>query len=164
MEATIAYASEKFIPSFYEALSLVAQERIYIEMIAAPAFEQVAKFQRELIAENGAVYYAIQNEKVVGWCDLFPEKNPRFSHRGSIGMGLLPAFRGKGLGLKLLESVLAHAKGNGLEKAELHVYTSNLTAIALYKKCGFVEEGLLKKYRKLDGQYFDCLMMGKFLR
>jgi ribosomal protein S18 acetylase RimI-like enzyme len=78
-------------------------------------------------------------------------------------MGLLPAYRGKGLGGKLLSSVLEHAKKFGLEKVELHVYTTNQPAIALYKKFGFQQEGLIQKYRKLDGKYFDCLAMGKLL-
>ncbi|MBP9708242.1 MAG: GNAT family N-acetyltransferase [Oligoflexales bacterium] len=76
---------------------------------------------------------------------------------------MFPDFRGLGLGSKLLASVLDHAKKFGLEKVELHVYTSNLPAVALYKKFGFEQEGLIKKYRKLDGEYFDCLAMGKFL-
>jgi ribosomal protein S18 acetylase RimI-like enzyme len=78
-------------------------------------------------------------------------------------MGLLSEFRGQGLGSKLLSAVLARAKTFGLEKVELHVYTSNTPAIALYEKFGFEREGLLRKYRKLDGQHFDCLAMAKFL-
>jgi putative acetyltransferase len=78
-------------------------------------------------------------------------------------MGLLPEFRGQGLGSKLLSAVLDHAKKFGLEKVELNVYTSNTPAVALYKKFGFEQEVLIKKYRKLEGQYFDCLAMGKFL-
>lgn len=78
-------------------------------------------------------------------------------------MGLLPEYRGKGIGSKLLEKVLDRGREFGLEKIELHVYTSNQAAIALYKKFGFEEEGLIKKYRKLDGKYFDCLAMAKFL-
>jgi RimJ/RimL family protein N-acetyltransferase len=132
-------------------------------MIEPPPLEKVASFQRDLIAKNGPVYYALNNDRVVGWCDVFPEKNPRQNHRGGLGMGLLPEFRGQGLGSKLLSAVLDHAKKFGLEKVELNVYTSNTSAIALYKKFGFEQEGLIKKYRKLDGRYFDCLAMGKFL-
>lgn len=78
-------------------------------------------------------------------------------------MGLLPEYRGQRLGSKLLSAVLDHSKNFGLEKVELNVYTSNTSAIALYKKFSFEQEGLIRKYRKLDGQYFDCLAMGKFL-
>jgi ribosomal protein S18 acetylase RimI-like enzyme len=159
----IIYANEKYFPSFHEAISVVAKERIYLEMIEAPPLEKVASFQRELISKNGPSYYALCEEKVVGWCDVFPEENPRQSHRGGLGMGILPEFRGKGIGSKLLQKVIEHSKTFGLEKVELNVYTSNTSAIALYKKFGFEQEGLIKKYRKLDGQYFDCLAMGKFL-
>lgn len=78
-------------------------------------------------------------------------------------MGMHPNYRGMGYGTKLLKAVLEKAKEFGLEKVELSVYTSNLPAIALYKKLGFEEEGLMKKYRKLDGKYFHCLSMAKFL-
>lgn len=163
MDTQIIYANERYFSSFYEALSSVAKERVYIEMIEPPPFEKVCGFQSGLISKNGPVYYAVNNDRVVGWCDVFPEDNPRQNHRGGLGMGLLPEFRGKGLGSKLLSSVLTQAKKFGLEKVELNVYTTNLPAIALYKKAGFEQEGLIRKYRKLDGQYFDCLAMGKFL-
>lgn len=163
MAVEILYPTEALIPSYYETLSAVARERVYIEMIEAPPLERVMGFQKKLIAANGAAYYAVESGRVVGWCDVFPEENPRQKHRGGLGMGLLPQFRGKGLGGKLLNAVLTHAKHNGLEKVELHVYSSNTPAIALYKKHGFEQEGLIRKYRKLDGVYFDCLAMGKFL-
>lgn len=163
MTTEIVYPTEKYFKSFHDALSIVAKECVYIEMIEAPPFEKVSSFQSQLIAKNGPVYYALNNDHVVGWCDVFPEENPRQSHRGGLGMGLIPEFRGQGLGSKLLSSVLDHAKRFGLEKVELNVYTSNISAVALYKKFGFEQEGLIKKYRKLDDQYFDCLAMGKFL-
>ncbi len=163
MGVEVLYANEKYFPSFYEALSCVAQERIYIEMINPPPQEKVYGFQQGLISKNGPVYYAIDDGKVVGWCDVFPEDNPRQNHRGSLGMGLLAQYRGQGLGTRLLSAVLSHAKQFGLEKVELNVYSTNLAAIALYKKMGFTQEGHIPKYRKLDGQYFDCLLMGKFL-
>jgi len=162
-EVVIVYPSEKYFESFHESLGVVARERIHIEMVEAPPLEKLAKFQSDLIGKNGPVYYAVLNGRVVGWCDIFPYSNPRLCHRGGLGMGLLPEFRGRGLGSKLLLSTLDHAKRFGLEKVELNVYTSNAAAIALYKKFGFEEEGLIKKYRKLDGHYFDCLAMAKFI-
>ncbi|MCB0368061.1 MAG: hypothetical protein KDD45_01150 [Bdellovibrionales bacterium] len=44
------------------------------------------------------------------------------------------------------------------------IYTENFPAINLYKKFDFEEVGIIRKYRKLDGQYFDCLVMAKFLQ
>ena len=74
---TIVYPSEKYFKSFHEALSIVANERVYIEIIEAPPIEKVSAFQSQLIAKNGPVYYAINNDRAVGWCDVFPEENVR---------------------------------------------------------------------------------------
>jgi hypothetical protein len=48
----------------------------------------VASFQRDLIQKNGPVYYAINNNHVVGWCDIFPEENPRQSPRDGRSRGV----------------------------------------------------------------------------
>jgi ribosomal protein S18 acetylase RimI-like enzyme len=159
----VVYGRIDLIPSYYECLKQVASERTYIEMLEPPPLETVTGFQTGLIQKEGPLYYAVLDKKVVGWCDIFPAENPRQKHRGSLGMGLLADFRGKGFGSLLLAKTLEKAKAFGLEKVELNVYTTNTNAIALYKKHGFFEEGLIKHYRKLDGKYFDSLSMGKFL-
>lgn len=156
-------ASAPYFKSFHEALSAVARERIFIEMTEAPPPEQVAVFQAGLIARGAPVVYAVCQSQVVGWCDITPKDNPRHSHRGSLGMGIVKEFRGRGLGARLMEAALAQAVRFGLEKVELQVYTTNTAAIALYKKFGFEQEGLIRKYRRLDGRDFDCLAMAKFL-
>lgn len=159
----IIYADPKYFPSFHKALAAVAAEKIYIETIEVPELESVEKFQSKLIAENAPVYYAVQDGRVVGWCDISIKDNPRMKHRGSLGMGLIDGYRGQGLGSQLMEASLQHAKKIGLEKVELAVYTTNPAAIALYRKHGFIDEGCIKNYRKLDVQVFDALMMAMFL-
>ena len=162
-EIKVVYGNTDYIESFYEALTVVARERIYIEMIEPPPLEKVKGFQEDLISKGGPVYYAMKGDQVVGWCDVFPESNPRLSHRGGLGMGILPEYRGMGIGSELLKNVIEKAREFGLEKIELNVYTTNESAIALYKKFGFKDEGVIHKYRKLEGEYFDCLVMAKFL-
>lgn len=164
MDVQIQYANEKYFESFHKSLDLVARERIYIEMIEGPPLASVTDFQKKIIAANAPAYYAIAGGQVVGWADINLSSNPRMQHRGFLGMGLLPEWRGKGLGTKLLMAVIEHSKKIGLEKLELNVYTNNTAGIALYRKCGFVQEGLIKNFRKLDGVYFDCLTMGLFLK
>ena len=62
----IVYANEKYFKSFHQALTTVAQERIYLEMLQPPPLEDVSEFQRGLIFKNGPCYYAIDGETVVG--------------------------------------------------------------------------------------------------
>lgn len=101
MSAIVFYPSLDLIPSFHEALGSVARERVYIEMIEAPPLEKVTEFQKALIEKKGPVYYAVDGERVVGWCDVFPFNNPRMNHRGGLGMGLIAEYRGRGLGSEL---------------------------------------------------------------
>lgn len=163
-DVEIIHGDIQHIERLHKVLDFVAKERIYIEMVEAPSLEKVRALHEQLILSGGPVFYAMKDEEVVGWCDVIPEGNPRLSHRGGLGMGLLPEFRGRGIGTLLLKETIRQAREFGLEKVELHVYTTNENAIALYKKFGFEEEGIIRKFRKLDdGDYFDCLMMAKLL-
>ena len=159
----VVYGNEKYFESFHAALNTVAKERIYIEMIEAPPLADVVQYQRGLIQKNGPVYYAIEGEKVVGWCDIFPKDNPRMSHRGSLGMGIIPGYRRMGIGTRLMMAALGHAKKFGFEKVELSVYSNNTDALVLYKKMGFEQEGVVKNYRRLDGFTYDAISMAKDL-
>lgn len=162
-EVKIQYAEEKLIPSFHKLLDAVAKEKIYLEILEARPLDQVMAFQKGLIEKNLPVYYAVSDDQVVGWIDITRFGNPRMAHRGGLGMGVHKDLRGQGIGKRLLEAALAHAKDVGLEKVELQVYTDNGPAIKLYDNAGFERVGVIKSFRKLDGQYFDALMMERFL-
>jgi len=57
-----------------------------------------------------------------------------------------PAFRGRGLGKRLLEYALEYCRGLGAERVELEVRTGNDAAIALYQKYGFEIRELVPCY------------------
>jgi RimJ/RimL family protein N-acetyltransferase len=160
----IIYAREELIESYHACLDAVARERVYLDMIEAPPLEKVRRFQSKLIAAGGPVYYAVEDDqRVVGWCDVFAEDNPRHAHRGGLGMGLLRDYRGIGLGSRLLDATLRKTKQTRIEKVELWVYTTNTAAIALYRKFGFETEGRRRDYRRLDGKRFDCILMSRYV-
>lgn len=163
-EVRIQYASPKLVPSFRRTLDVVAREKIYLEIQRAFPLAKVRRFQLGLIRQKAPNFYAVYEGRVVGWCDIRRLENPRMRHRGSLGMGLLPEFRGFGIGARLMKAALARARAAGFEKVELQVYTSNRRALALYERMGFKREGLIKRYRKIGTRYFDCVCMAKFLR
>ncbi len=74
-------------------------------------------------------------------------------------MGLLPDYRGRGLGERLIRAALDAARVQGFERVSLTVYGRNTRAAALYRKVGFALEGTRLRGKKLDGVYDDVHMM-----
>ncbi|MBI3369309.1 MAG: GNAT family N-acetyltransferase, partial [Burkholderiales bacterium] len=46
-------------------------------------------------------------------------------------------------------------------RIELHVYTDNARAIALYRRFGFVQEGCHRGHALREGQYVDSYSMAR---
>ena len=91
--------------------------------------------------------------------DVIPKPRPVHAHSGVLGMGLLPAFRGKGHGAALIGATLTEAYRQGLVRIELTVHADNARAIRLYERIGFEKEGVLKDAVRLDGHYKDMFLM-----
>ncbi|KKU87557.1 MAG: GCN5-related N-acetyltransferase [Candidatus Gottesmanbacteria bacterium GW2011_GWA2_47_9] len=51
-------------------------------------------------------------------------------------MGVTPAFRSKGIGIKLVEAYRQWAKEHGFDRLYVNAYYQNIKAIEFYKKCG----------------------------
>ncbi len=154
---------EKHIESFHSCLDSVTRERIYLGGDRAPPIESAHEFVLGNIRDKIPQYVAVEEDVVVGWCDIRPRNGKDFAHCGVMGMGVKNGYRHQGIGSRLLNATIDAARGFGMERVELEVYTSNIPAIRLYEKRGFVKEGVRKKARKLDGEYFDIMMMALFL-
>jgi ribosomal-protein-alanine N-acetyltransferase len=72
-----------------------------------------------------------------------------------------PDHRVKGIGERIMKRILLEAKERGCKSIILSVRESNLPAIKLYTKFGFVEVGRRKKYYRLPTE--DALTMHKNL-
>ena len=74
-------------------------------------------------------------------------------------MGLLPSYRGRGLGRQLLSACLAKARSNGITRVELEVRADNEHAVKLYECTGFTREALKRHRMRFDGAYHDSVQM-----
>jgi ribosomal-protein-alanine N-acetyltransferase len=68
-----------------------------------------------------------------------------------------PDFRRQGIGEKLLKHALQSAVEEGAVRSFLEVRASNESAQAMYRRFGFVEDGLRPRYYKDNGE--DAILM-----
>jgi L-amino acid N-acyltransferase YncA len=80
---------------------------------------------------------------------------------GDVGMLVDSSWRGRGLGAALMRAAIDWSRAHELHKLCLDVFATNTAAIALYRKCGFVEEGRrTNQYRRANGELWDAIVMG----
>jgi ribosomal protein S18 acetylase RimI-like enzyme len=155
--------AEAHIAGFHAALDRVARERRYLALLEAPPLERTAEFVRGNIAGGVPQFVAIAADTVVGWCDVTPMQRKVFAHRGVLGMGVVPEYRGRGVGRGLVEATLSAARSMNLARIDLEVRADNAAAIGLYRAFGFGVDGVKRDALRLDDGRFDLVVMALHL-
>jgi len=111
-----------------EAFSSPWQRDTFLELIGRPNLELLVMEH----ASEGIVGYAVL------WCIM---------DQGELAnLAIVPAMRSRGLGTRLLESVVDVARRRGVESLFLEVRDSNAVALELYRRFGFSQVGLRPGY------------------
>lgn len=148
------------IESFRDCLDSVARERQYLAFDEAPPLESMRTFVAEGLERGMIQYFAMDRQRVVGWCDIQPGTREGLTHAGTLGMGIRAGYREQGIGSRLMKQSLADIWLRGLTRVELMVFAANKTAVALYLKFGFEQEAVKIRRRLADGVYDDVIVMG----
>jgi ribosomal-protein-alanine N-acetyltransferase len=109
-----------------------------------------------LIKDTDGFYVAEENNQIIGYAI----SSVRGSKGTLVSIAVLPEFRRKGIGSKLMEESLIFLSRK-VDHVKLQVRVSNTEAIRFYKKFGFEETGFIPNYY-LDGE--DALIMSKKLK
>lgn len=140
------------------------------ELFAAVAGERtgIATEPPVDISERAALFAGSTSGSLVAVADsqLIGLLHVEVSHYGFGEMGMLVdrGWRGRGVGSALVGAAIDWAHEHGLHKLCLEVFASNASAVALYRKCGFVEEGRrVRQYRRASGELWDSIVMGRAL-
>lgn len=88
----------------------------------------------------------------------------RKAHRAEFGISVAKAEWGQGIGSRLLETIIQHAREQQIEVIELQVRSDNARAIRLYQKYGFVKTGVYPKYFKIGDTYVDFDFMNLYIQ
>ncbi|WP_407850309.1 N-acetyltransferase family protein [Bordetella petrii] len=100
-----------------------------------------------------------RGERLCGTAGIYLEQGRKTRHKGTIvGVFVHPEARGAGLGQALVRELIDYATGR-LDTLLLTVEASNTAAYALYRKLGFESYGREPRALKIDGRYYDEILM-----
>jgi RimJ/RimL family protein N-acetyltransferase len=149
----------RHIEGLQDCIDEVARERRYLSIVEGFALDQTAAWVAINRLRRNPFLVALDEDRVIGWCELRRDALPGRSHSGMLGMGMRAAYRSKGLGRRMIDSVLALARSLQFGRIELLVRSSNVRAIRLYAAAGFHEEGRKRDALRLDqGSEGEILM------
>lgn len=130
------------------------------------AFEEEEQWPLEqtvqgLTQPSSSAFGAFAGTDLVGIASLARNMRAKTRHRAMLtGMYVAPEVRGRGVGLALMDAVLASARTVGsLEDVVLAVTVGNESARRLYLKAGFVSYSVDPRYIKIDDRYYDIEWM-----
>ncbi|CQR47528.1 Putative ribosomal N-acetyltransferase YdaF [Paraliobacillus sp. PM-2] len=83
------------------------------------------------------------------------------ARRTEIGYWLGDNYKGKGLATKSVKYFIEHAFNDlDLKKIEINVATNNMKSRAIPERLGLKEEGIIRNYEFLNGEYQDRVIYG----
>ena len=152
---------------------------------AAPADAgAIAGIYNQGLAERTATFDTdeITQDEVAGWLDGEPLLVAELDGRvagwaravrsaeqcaqrgvGEYTIYLDPEARGRGVGGRLLEALVAAAEAAGYWKLQGRLFASNAASAALARRCGFREVGVYERHGRLDGEWKDLLIVERLL-
>jgi ribosomal protein S18 acetylase RimI-like enzyme len=164
MTVTIVPIELRHIESLNDCVAEVARERRFLSIVEGFTLDQSAAWVAANRLRDNPFLTALDQDRVVGWCEVRRDILPGRAHSGLLGMGLRGSYRGQGLGRRLIEQILHAARDRGFERIELMVRSPNVRAIRLYAAVGFQEEGRKRDAVRLDDGSEDEVLMALHLK
>lgn len=100
-------------------------------------------------------YVALEEDVLIGGCGL--------THIGLEGdihnVMVAPEYRGRGVATRMLSVLLEEGEKQGIQEFTLEVRVSNVAAIKVYEKLGFVSEGIRPRFYEQPVE--DAMIMWK---
>jgi RimJ/RimL family protein N-acetyltransferase len=132
--------------------------RIPFPYTDADADEWLALVAKTTKQQGRSLHWAIRtaDDALIGGCG-FDGFQVGESHRAEIGYWLAKPFWGRGIMTAVVQRVCRHAfEEFGLVKITAHVFLHNPASARVLQKCGFQEEGLLRRHFHKDGRFIDA--------
>ena len=122
-------------PAFREDFERLNRAWLEAYSLLEPAdLLQLKNPELHILSAGGQVFFALQDNKMVGTCAAIRLSNTSFE---LAKLSVDPAVRGHGLGRMLSEAVISFARQTGAHEVVLTSNSALITAIKLYESLGF---------------------------
>ncbi len=124
--------------------------------------EETKTIETIALSDNSIMLLGFVDESLVSVANLGGKSRERMKHYATLGISVRKDYWHQGVGKAMLKKLIEYAMQNPvLEMIDLEVRSDNVHAIRLYTSFGFHQVGIMPKLMKIDGSYFDTLMMVK---
>jgi len=135
----------------------------------AEKYVHINEFKKEMTRIRrlpGAITLAaVIKKQPVAYLIIKPRISSKLKHTAELNMGVAQPVRGQGIGMMILQTGLKRAEVEAeVEIVYLMVRSDNTPAVKLYQRMGFETLALLHRDIKIDGRYFDGLLMRRFIK
>jgi L-amino acid N-acyltransferase YncA len=156
------------------------KETFIIENMRDEAWPEVAKIYMSGIATKNSTFeqkapdwqtwssshrsdcrlVASLGSRIVGWAALSDVSN-RCVYAGvaEVSVYVDPEFQGRGIGDRLLKSLIAESESNGLWTLQAGIFPENKKSIQLHLRNGFRIIGTRERIGKMDGIWRDTVLL-----
>ncbi|MFA9560635.1 N-acetyltransferase family protein [Evansella sp. AB-rgal1] len=100
------------------------------------------------------------DKQIAGWVALTPYSSRAvYSGVAELSLYIHEAYRGKGIGTKLLASLINESEKVGFWTLQSGIFPDNGPSLALHKKFGFREVGKREKIGKIENTWRDVILL-----
>ena len=163
LEVTIRTAE----PADAESIAVIYNQGIEDRLATLETEARSAEERRQWLAARGARHPVLVGEaegRVVGWGSLNSfNPRPAYDHVADVSVYVGRDWRGRGVGHRLLEALIARGRELGYHKLVLAAFPFNAAGVALYRRLGFAEVGVYREQGRLDDKWVDVVVMERML-
>lgn len=103
---------------------------------------------------------AVDGDDLLGWTAVTAvSARPVYAGVVEHGIYVAPAARGRGVGLALMNALIASTEAAGVWMLQSGVFPENTASVALHERCGFRVVGRRERIGRRDGRWRDVLLL-----
>lgn len=151
------------IARYRDCVDAVAREQSFLAFTQVPPLDWFEAQVKASIASDGVHVLAHDTEDVIAWAQVLRGQGNLVAHRGDLVMGVRPAYRGRGVGRRLLAACMESAAAKGIDLIELEVRIDNHHALRMYRSAGFNAVATIRDAMRVGGASYDAFRMSRSL-